>query len=102
MQSVALNDNITVISDYAFFYCNKLKTITVPSSVKEIGEFAFANCTSLVSIEIPKALTIIEDSAFRNCNALETVVYHGTAESWANIQIGKYNEKINSAKKEDN
>ncbi|MBU5450828.1 leucine-rich repeat domain-containing protein [Acetivibrio sp. MSJd-27] len=35
---------MTSIGEHAFYYCENLKNITIPSSVKSIGMGAFSNC----------------------------------------------------------
>lgn len=47
---------ITSISNYAFFYCISLTSVTIPNSVTNIGSSAFMNCTSLTSVTV-KATT---------------------------------------------
>jgi fibronectin type 3 domain-containing protein len=41
---------VTSISEWAFYSCNKLTTITIPISVTSIGRFAFSYCTSMVEM----------------------------------------------------
>lgn len=55
------------IDDYAFFNCNKLTTITIPTSVTHIGAAAFSGCESLTD-----------------------VYYAGTEEEWNAIEISTY------------
>ena len=40
------------IGNYAFEYCSKLKSITIPNSVTSIGQYAFQDCPSLLNINI--------------------------------------------------
>ena len=40
------------IGEQAFFDCNSLTSITIPSSVTSIGDYALYNCTSLESITV--------------------------------------------------
>lgn len=51
--------NVTKIGEMAFAYCEKLKTINIPKSVKEIGKNAFLECTQL-NYTIPEGVTYIE------------------------------------------
>ena len=57
----------------AFYYCSRLKNITIPNSVTTIEEYAFSDCTSLNSITIPSSVTSINDNAFYKCYSLRSV-----------------------------
>ena len=70
IKSVKINDNITLIDDYAFYNCNNLVNITIGNSVKKIGRNAFFNCSSLTSIVIPNCVTSIDMYAFKNCSGI--------------------------------
>ena len=59
---------------YAFYRCNSLISIKIPSSVTSIGTSAFASCSSLSSVEIPNSVTSIGDEAFYNCSGLTSVI----------------------------
>ena len=97
LREVILNDGLIEIGDCAFYGCESLESITIPSTVEEIdqqafiscnslrevvlsdglkkiGQFAFQSCTSLQSIAIPSSVTEIEKYAFINCNSLKEVV----------------------------
>ena len=88
-----------------FYFCESLKSITIPESVISTGynvfenckaletvNFAensqlqliytgmFRNCSSLKSIKIPASLTKIDDWAFVNCKSLETVTFEETSQ----------------------
>jgi hypothetical protein len=43
LKNLVFPDTIEVIQDYAFFYCESLKSIRIPASVKEIYGTAFAH-----------------------------------------------------------
>ena len=61
------------IGDRAFFGCNRLTTVTIPSSVTSIGNGAFAGCSALKSVTIPPDVTSIGASAFEDCIGLTSV-----------------------------
>ena len=63
----------TSISDYAFYNCSGLKSVTIGNSVTEIGKHAFYNCSSLESVTIGNSVTKIGSWAFSGCNALATL-----------------------------
>jgi hypothetical protein len=43
----AVPDGVTVINSYAFFFCARLKSVTIPSSVDQIHYAAFIGCSGL-------------------------------------------------------
>ncbi len=63
---------ITNIGDSAFYECNNLFEIEIPSSVESIDECAFMRCENLVKVVFASEATInhIGDSAFSECNNL--------------------------------
>ena len=58
------NTNVTSIGDNAFSACNKLTTITLPSTLQTIGNYAFYGCSSLASFSVPGSVTTIGTDAF--------------------------------------
>ena len=70
--SVIINNGVTTIGAYAFWYCEKLNSVKIPNSVKIIGECAFYHCRDmgdgLTSVTIPDSVTIIGDCAFALCD----------------------------------
>ena len=65
--------SVTTIGDYAFYYCERLKSVTTPNSVTTIGQWAFAYCTGLTSVTIPYSVTTIGDNVFYYCEGLKSV-----------------------------
>lgn len=64
---------VTSISDHAFYDCEGLTSVTIPSTVKHIGELAFFQCSSLTSLSLPDSLTSIDKDAFYGCKGLTTI-----------------------------
>jgi hypothetical protein len=62
---------VTVIGDYAFYYCEMLTSVSLPQATA-IGDGAFADCGLLTSVSLPQA-TAIGDYAFGICNTLASV-----------------------------
>ena len=50
VKNVIIEEGVTSIGSYAFYYCTNLTSITIPESVTSIGESAFFGCSSLTSI----------------------------------------------------
>ncbi|WP_415579099.1 leucine-rich repeat domain-containing protein, partial [Flavobacterium psychrophilum] len=67
------NYTVTSIRDYAFAYCNRLTSVTIPNSVTSIGEATFFQCTGLTSITIPNALTAIGKDVLYKCSSLTSI-----------------------------
>jgi hypothetical protein len=74
-KSTIIPEDITIIGDYAFNYCQNMSNITIPNSVAIIGNHAFYNCSKLTSIEIPGSVRSIGEFAFKSCKALKTITF---------------------------
>ena len=70
---IPADGSVSRISDYAFFSCSGLTSVTIPDSVTSIGEGAFAYCYGLINITIPNSVTSIGESAFYNCTGLTSI-----------------------------
>ena len=66
VDTVFLPENLTKIGTYAFEFCQKLKNLTLPQNTKSIGNGAFYGCTSLNKLTINDGLKTISDLAFTN------------------------------------
>ena len=73
LKDLIIEDGITNIGDYAFYYCSSLTSINIPGSVTSIGDYSFYYCDSLTSISIPDSVTSIGRSAFSICSSLTSI-----------------------------
>ncbi|CAJ1963492.1 unnamed protein product [Cylindrotheca closterium] len=64
---------LTVIGMKAFFGCESLSEVNIPSSVETIGESAFTGCQSLARVVLQEGLKTIDSGAFMECVKLEQV-----------------------------
>ena len=96
---------ITVISEYAFYDCENVTSVTMPNSIKVIEDNAFKNCINLSEIVLSSELESIGQSAFVNCQRLisielpdkvkeiKTSMFHSSAfegcTSLKSVSIGK-------------
>ena len=65
---------VTTIGNGAFYYCQKLKAINIPTSVKTINFCAFNQCSELKELYIPASVESIDDYAFASCSGLEKII----------------------------
>ena len=90
---LTLPADITQINEYAFYYCRRLKGITIPDSVTSIGNQAFNGCSGLTKIighanavsavakqctskafeVVVTGVTSIGERAFKDCIGLTSV-----------------------------
>jgi len=68
---VIIPEGVTTIGEYAFYSCELLKTIKIPSKVTAIPGSCFCGCSSLESVTIPEGVTTIGEYAFFGCNHKE-------------------------------
>lgn len=74
IEEVTVPEGVTVIGDYAFGGCTKLKSASLPNGITQIGKFAFYVCGVLEEIVVPDGCLTIGGSAFSGCFKLARVV----------------------------
>lgn len=76
VESYFIEPGTTRIEDNAFEYCDALKKVMVPDTVRTIGEYAFGNCSNVEEIcfQQPSMLEYIPEHAFQQCNKLRQIV----------------------------
>lgn len=79
LTSVTIPNSVTSIGSYAFYYCESLTSITIPNSVTNISQFTFSECINLASVTIPSSVVNIETFAFSGCSSLTDVYFDGNA-----------------------
>ena len=75
---------VTSIGNYAFYYCSKLTSVTIPNSVTSIELGTFSGCSGLTSINIPNSVTSIGSGAFYYCSSLTSVTIPNSVTSIRN------------------
>ncbi|MBO7310961.1 MAG: leucine-rich repeat domain-containing protein [Clostridia bacterium] len=75
MKSITIPDSIKNLRGFAFSGCTNLTSITIPANVTSIGANAFSGCASLTSITIPANVTSIGANAFKDCDMLTKVTF---------------------------
>lgn len=74
---------VTEIGDYAFYCCDSLEIVYVPSTVISVGDRSFEQCVNLRIVHLPSSVTSIGDFAFSNCDTLSNISFSGvTSIGW--------------------
>ena len=79
------------LRDEAFSLCNKLRSVTLPMSLRSIPHYCFYECVALINIPIPIPVRIIETCAFCGCSALRHI---DLSENITEIRQNAYTECI--------
>jgi len=66
-------EGITTISQYAFYYCSRLTSVSFPASVDSIGDYTFTQSSKLNSINWPSNVRYIPAGAFHSCYSLTSI-----------------------------
>ena len=69
----SVKEGTRIICDEAFWWCESLPDIVIPTSVTSISDRAFWGCRSLSDIVIPSSVTSIGDCAFGYCSSLKYI-----------------------------
>ena len=86
LESIVIPKNVTKIDNYAFQYCDQLKTVEIKGKLQQIGNYAFSNCVALNSINV-STVTKFGSSAFAN-TAIEHLSINGNATLGKNMFSG--------------
>ncbi len=81
--SVTLPSSLFLVSGYAFYRCDLLQVVSIPSSpIFEIMPRAFYKCYSLSTLSFSKGLKRLHPGALARCPLLTRIYYEGTAEEF--------------------
>lgn len=61
---------VAAVGEYAFSGSQRLRSVTIPGSVRTVGAYAFANCPDLMSAKLEEGAHTIGDYAFAGCVTL--------------------------------
>lgn len=64
---VIIGEGITFVSSYAFYGCEVLTDVELPSTLTELSDGMFYCCNSLKEIELPSAITELPRGVFSAC-----------------------------------
>ena len=87
IKSVVIEDTVTSIGDYTFYWCRSLEDLYIGKAVTSIGEKAFYDCVSLKAIDIPDSVTVVKSDAFGFCTSVTSLKL---GKSLTNISNGAF------------
>ena len=61
---IEIQNGTTSITEYAFYNCDNLTSVTIPDGVFNIGSYAFKGCDNLDSVAIPGSVKNVGEDAF--------------------------------------
>ena len=98
VENLVIPDGVTSISDYAFYGCTGLTSVTFPDGLNIIPESAFSNCSNLKAIIIPTSMEYIRKDAFSGCDNIKYIFFKGSRDFWDNeMLIYTGNDALNNA-----
>ena len=98
VENLVIPDGVTSISDYAFYGCTGLTSVTFPDGLNIIPESAFSYCINLKAITIPASMEYIRKDAFSGCKNIKYVFFKGSRDFWDNeMLIYTGNDALNNA-----
>lgn len=93
---VIVEEGVTSIGRAAFYGCENIVNVSLPSTVRSIGEYAFYYCIKLDSLTVPASVTEIGKYAFRRCSALSGVTLEN-AYGWSADEKRLYSYELGEA-----
>ena len=75
IRTITIPNSVKVIRTGAFDACKSLTSIKLPDNLQEIEGFTFRDCEALTEITIPRNVSWIRDSTFKNCYRLAKVTF---------------------------
>lgn len=75
IEKVIIEEGITHIGNYAFYYFENLTEVSLPMSLETVGSSAFRKCGNLNSVHFENRLKSIQDRAFAECVSLKEISF---------------------------
>lgn len=84
LTKMSIPSDVISIGESAFDGCSSLAEITIPSNITSIGYMAFYVCSNLREITIPRSVTSIGQYAFSYCSSLTEITIPNSVTSIGN------------------
>jgi len=73
IESISMSDDVTSIGNYSFCSLDNLEKVILGTGVQSIGAYAFDSCGKLESINLPNILSRVGEWAFSRCTNLKEI-----------------------------
>lgn len=73
IKTVTIPETVKYIGAIAFKGCTSLTTVTFGENVQVIGNNAFEGCTALTEAALPESVKFIDEQAFKDCSSLSAI-----------------------------
>jgi len=83
---------VETVSNFTFYQCRCITSVTLPSTVRTIGSSAFEDCTGLSWVSLSEGLETIGGSSFEGCTGLYAITIPSTV---SEILINAFNRCTN-------
>lgn len=94
IKHIILPEGLTRIGKYAFCYCNEVKELRVPDSVREIAQGALNSMTAMKKLTLGAQLKVIRDQAFTAVQ-VDTLVSTATFDGWCSTSMTQNGGQVN-------
>ena len=75
IEKVIISEGTGSMAEEVFAECEKLREVSLPSTLVNIGIACFTGCPSLERIDIPGNIRSIDEGAFLDCSGLKRAVF---------------------------
>lgn len=86
---MVFSEPFTEIGKKAFYGCNTITMVEIPSGVTRVGVSAFTRCENLEMVVLPEGLKVIDSDSFANCTSLQSIDFPSTVKTiWSRAFAG--------------
>lgn len=97
LKRIDISKGVTAVKDYAFFGCSVLSSVLFSEVLSSIGMHAFESCRTITSITLPSSIASIGRDAFYVCSALKEVCCLATTPPQCVEYYGRWSAFNNNA-----
>lgn len=89
LETISFPSSVTITTDYLFNDCRSLRHVTLPQGVTSIGQYFVGGCKALLSCSLPKSIGNVGGYSFQYCTMLGRLVFPDNATSSGNSHFNR-------------